>query len=301
MSLRLSQLLAPAWGLVWLAAPLGAAEGACLHIGLKGQVQVPPGRVRLGDVASLEAADVSLLERVSRLEIGQAPLGESPSSISRARLEAFLQRKLGRQVGLRWSGASAVLVQTASQRVTEAELFAVAESAVTADLRSRGLQGRVRLQVPIPGFRVPVGDKACRVRSRVLPRTPGGAPSSVRQTVWVDVWVGERLCRTVAVGLRVEGVSEGPATEQRVAQLPALEPAEPLPAMERSRPSRGSNLVSRGSQAVLRTQDGVISLESKVLVLEDGLLGQRVRVKLPSGTSSIEALVTGPGQVEVKP
>lgn len=58
--------------------------------------------------------------------------------------------------------------------------------------------------------------------------------------------------------------------------------------------------VVRGNFATLRTQQGAIALESRVEVLQDAALGQAVRVKLPSASTSIVARVTGAGNVEVR-
>ncbi|HEX7639621.1 MAG TPA: flagella basal body P-ring formation protein FlgA [Burkholderiaceae bacterium] len=57
--------------------------------------------------------------------------------------------------------------------------------------------------------------------------------------------------------------------------------------------------VLRGSLATLHSTSGAIRLESRVEVLQDGVVGQDVRVRLPGASESVQARVTGPGQVEV--
>jgi len=48
----------------------------------------------------------------------------------------------------------------------------------------------------------------------------------------------------------------------------------------------------------LRIKDTAIELESRVEVLQDGLLGQRVRVKAKNAAGPVLARVTGAGRLE---
>jgi len=59
-------------------------------------------------------------------------------------------------------------------------------------------------------------------------------------------------------------------------------------------------LVGRGEFATLRTTQGLINLECRVEVLQEGALGEKVRVKIPSASSSIQATVCGRGLVEIR-
>ena len=74
----------------------------------------------------------------------------------------------------------------------------------------------------------------------------------------------------------------------------ALRPREPLTTAN----SAPAPLVARGDVALLRIKDTAIELESRVEVLQDGLLGQRVRVKAKNAAGPVLARVTGAGRLE---
>ena len=191
--------------------------------------------------------------------------------------------------------------------------------------------GRLDLRVrPLP---------AARWAADVGNGKPIDAVLAKRQTVWVDVWVDDAFVRALPVSLELAAygpayVSARPLpagravdaahrdadgfsvetvdwTDRRSLPLAVGAASAPDDSLLLRRPlaagqalQRGDvaqeALVVRGQPATLRSIDGDIELESQVEVLEDGMAGQRVRVRRPNTSAAIVAEVTGRRRVEIR-
>jgi len=249
---------------------------------LLSQARVTGHQVLLGDVAHLASTDLALMRRLVNLPLGTAPQAGQPALLQRERVAERVQRTLAlARDALRWSGADEARIVRVSRRLRGDEVADAAAAAVRSWLAAQGQAGAIQLRHPVRDIEVPEGDL------RLQPRPIEFAPLRNRLLVWVDLWLGERFLRAVAVPLEVDGAplsGRAAASDRPVADAAAAALA-----------------VQRGEWAALRTGSGAVLLEHRVEVLQDGRVGQRVRVRPGNGSGLLLARVVGPGQLELAP
>lgn len=306
-------------------APPRPVLPAQVRLELRPAVEVAGGDVLLGDLAAVTSTDLGTLERLARLSLGAAPRAGEERLLRRAELAAWIRARTGLSVAeLAWSGAAAVSIRSASQRLEAEHLTRRAADALRTALESEGRRVELTVVGRPPELVVPVGSVELRPRPVI--------PSSARRhAVWLDVWVDARFVRAVAVDFEARTWVQGcvassawrsgelvdasccelgevewtgragspavPAGGERLrvrrpigaGDAPARHDLEPAPA------------VSRGERATLRAGQGLVRVESTVEVLQDGREGDAVRVRAPHARADIVARVTGAGLVEVAP
>lgn len=285
--------------------------------------------VTLGEVADVEGRDGAQVRRLRMLPLGRLDAAGAPAGLERGAIAHWIcahEGLCGTQVA--WSGAARVAIRKPSHAVAPATLVEVAQRELERVLAPLG--ARLEIRAPAEAGRVELPPGRVEFGARQL---PAGTVPGKRMTVWVDASVDGRFIRAVpvcfevaarvpawvakealAVGARVTAdafvpgqadLAEVTGGEPRrfddtfaggaaLVLRHALRPGEPLTTAN----SAPAPLVARGDVALLRIKDTAIELESRVEVLQDGLLGQRVRVKAKNAAGPVLARVTGAGRLE---
>src|SRR5512144_2004019 len=103
--------------LLFLAmAAVSAVAG--VQIELKGAAVVPPGEIRLSDVASVKSDDPALSTQASEISLGVTPLPGNARVISREHVLMYVARAGITSTGIEWQGDKACTVTVRSRRVT---------------------------------------------------------------------------------------------------------------------------------------------------------------------------------------
>lgn len=285
----------------------GALAGPRLTIELRPQVQSTGPSVLLGDVAAIRTSELPLIRTLVRLPLGAAPGAGQSATLERDALADWIARRAGLQPGdVEWRGAAATRVSSAAQFLGGEAVATAAEGHLRDWLRRLGWSAEVQLRRAPPDLHLPTG------ALRLQPRALGAAPPRRRMLVWVDVWVAQRFVRTVPVGFALSLPVEPPLAgvpSQRTAALPVLSAAFESPAgapgpgdaLPRRADAAASPLVTRGQWAMLQSAVGIVRTEARVQVLQDGVRGDKVRVRHAASSAPMLARVTGPGRLEVAP
>jgi flagella basal body P-ring formation protein FlgA len=308
------------------------SQSSSIQIELRPKVEVLFSSVTLGLVAEVHGQDDVTCERLKALRIGRAPAAGESVRVDRATLQRWIRARLGvdpRRIA--WSGSDACNIQTATQSLSGDMVAKFAKDELTAHLVKTGLKTDIQRVSPPNSLTLPAGRVSLKIREMPV-RT------AKRQTVLVEVSVDDQFVRVLPVVFEVKTFAPAlvalrnlkageelnarnvAARESECPDRPLLpvqsvlsvESSEPAQAMRLRRPLAVGDplttshveampLVKHGSAATLITSLGSINVESRVEVLEDGALGQKVRVKLSNASGAIQALVTGPGCVEVIP
>jgi flagella basal body P-ring formation protein FlgA len=301
--------------------------GPSIHIELRPEVAVKPSsQVTLGDVASVSTRDPNALRRLTALELGQAPRAGDVVRLKRDDLMRWLRARTGiKATQIAWSGPTTSDIRLAVRDVTGETIVQHASEHLRAVLTRDGLRAEIAVSQLPRETKVPAGQIAFKVRP-----VQRDAVLAKRLSVWVEIWIDGRFVRTVPVDFDVSvfgpayvATAEHPAGQRLTGSGLAMREVEwsgrtSLPVeingLENLRLRRTlapgdtvtrahvetAQLVTRGDWATLRSSQGLVELESRVEVLQDGLLGQTVRVKLPSASSAILARVSGLRAVEVR-
>lgn len=279
-----------------LAGPWSAAASATPRatIDLLPQAEIQGDTVVLGQVARLHSGDLDLMRRLVHLPLGRAPRPGEVALLPQEGLRLWIRRQTGltgAEVDLHGSPEARVL---AAARRVKGE--AIGQAAVAAWRRWAGANpaGAGDVQVRVPVRDVDVAGGAVRLEPR--PIEHGAARTQA--VVWVEIWSGDAIVRTVPVSLRVpaSAVDGGSAAG---ADTPLLHAAAGRPSGSRG-PAEVLGVV-RGEWATLRSVAGPIVLEMAVEVLQDGRAGDKVRVRQRGTGGPVLARVVGPGQVELVP
>jgi flagella basal body P-ring formation protein FlgA len=137
----------------------------------------------------------------------------------------------------------------------------------------------------------------------------------VRQALWFDV-IGEQPASMLDVDVkRNEPIPTAAVrTDERAPWEPTCEVVHPgtsLQGMRARKALRAGDLlcagdmepkppVSRGEQVVVRSSAGLVSVQSKGIAEQDGVVGERLRVRNPSSGEFYLALVVAEGEVVVR-
>jgi flagellar basal body P-ring formation protein FlgA len=292
-----------------LAAPKGVVQ-------LHDSVSVPPGEVRLSQVATVTADDDSAAFALSRLVVARVGVARSEVRLTQPELARTLARQ-GAQHEWQWIGAHEVTLRVNAPEVPSEHIVQRAEEALRTALLGR-CELRALKAISRPAtLRVAPGEVT--LRAKVLNATP-----QRRMVAEVEVVVGDAAPRTVAVAFEVQarapawvaarelraGQVIAQADVQRgVAELPALQGAAlpdeviGLRLTRDAKPGdaiastivRRSMLVTRQDDVAVAMTTGSVQIASRGVALSDGDLGDRVRVQV--GSEKLTARVAGPGQL----
>ena len=191
------------WGACALApvvAHAGEPAPGPLSIALRPNALVAHARITLADVASVSASGASIID-IAGIELGQAPRVGYVERVSRAQIEHALRRRMNLDTAsVTWSGAPSVAVRVQAQTVRAATLSSKAVETVTARFEEPGSTLGVVVLTPSSDLEVPVGELA--VQARPIAQQALAA----RMAVWLDIFVGGTLYRSVVVpvGLTVQ-------------------------------------------------------------------------------------------------
>lgn len=265
--------------LVTLLCSVAAAD-PLVRIELLPSAKLAGDTVLLGEVAYLHAGDLDLMRKLVHLPLGRAPQAGQLGVLRRDGLASWLQRHAGlAPEAIAWSGAQESRVEREASRVAGDALAEAAIAAVQQALAAAGAAAQVRVRATPRDLELAAGE--LRLQARAL------APGQLRRrvVVWVDVWAGQSVLRSVPVSVEIA----------REASALLLDGASDFIA-----PGRDV-AVARGEWALLRAAAGAVALETRVEVLQDGRAGDKVRVRQSGATGAMLARVTGRGQLELAP
>lgn len=255
--------------LAWAAALPAAA--ASVHVELLSSAAVSARTVTLGQIAHITSDDLSVIRRLVALPLGNAPEPDAPVSLDREALARWIRMRAGLAMrDIEWSGEDRVQIHRLHARVQPDLVTQVAQSALTGWLRERSERFELHAVTDPRVLRV-AGDG-----SRLSVRPIAYDQPARRMQLWVEVWNGAELVRSIPVIFDVKTFANANDVEPRLA-------------------------VRRGDMATLRVINGAISLERRVEVLQDAWLGQSVRVRAAPADSPVVARVSAPGLLELKP
>lgn len=323
---------------IWVASaicaflvPVAAAAGSPIRIELMPEIAVTRPQVMLGDIASLAADELPVLQQLMNLPLGQTPRAGTRIVIRREHLARWIRARTGIAASdVAWSGAESSTVHLALQTVSGDAVVNRVKESVKTMLAKYGLRADVNIARIPKDIEVPSGVLELEVRP-----VPSNAALARHVVVWIDVTVNGDIVRTMPVDVKlsvfgsalvaVRDMAPGellnetdlikrdvewsgrtvrpadvdtlflPSNHQKLRLRRAIAAGD---AVVRGQTEQVP-LVTSGNWATLRTVRGMIALESRVEVLQDGASGQSVRVRLPNAASAIIAHVVGPGIVEV--
>lgn len=258
---------------------------ACAHAEAPVRIELLPSAqatgdiVLLGEVARLHAEGLDLMRRLVHLPLGRAPVPGQAGVLQRDALADWVQRQAGlAPASIAWSGAVQAQVQRPASRLRGEAIAQAAVAAVQEAMSASGARAEVQVRVTPRDLELPASE--LRLQARALE----GAQLRRRAVVWVDVWAGAGMLRSVPVPVEI-----------------AREPAPLVVTGSASLPQEGNLAVARGEWAVLRTAAGAVALESRVEVLQDGREGDKVRVRASGAAAPMFARVAGRGVLELAP
>lgn len=310
----------------------GTSTGAHgVAVRLRSSASVTGLGVTLGEIADVESSDTAQVLRLRSLPLGRIDASGARVNLGRGAIARWVcdhEGLCGTQVA--WSGATRVTIVKAMHEVAPAALVEVAQQELRRSLARLGARLEIAALAPVDRVELPPGRAEFSAR-----QLPAGTEPGKRMTVWVDATVEGHFVRTVPVcfevaarvpawvakdalpvGAKVTAEAFVPG-QVDLAGMPggeprrfadtfaggtalvlrhALRPGEPLTTAN----SAPAPLVARGDIALLRITDAAIELESRVEVLQDGLLGQKVRVKATNAVGPVMARVTGAGRLEAQ-
>jgi flagellar basal body P-ring formation protein FlgA len=292
-----------------LAAPMGVVR-------LHDSASVPPGEVRLLQVATVHGDDDMSAFALSRLVVARVGVARSEIRLTKAELVRSLAWQGVRQEW-QWTGANEVVLRVVAPEVASEQIVQCAEESLRAALQGCCELRALKVLSRPSTLRVAPGDVT--LRARVSDATPRR-----RMVADVDVLIGDAMQRTVTVAFEVHAqapawvaVRDLPAgqviadgdVQRGMADLPIMHGAA-LPAdviglrlVRDAKPGdaiastmvRRSMLVSRRDDVAVEIKAGSVQLASRGVALSDGDLGDRVRVQV--GSEKLTARVAGPGQL----
>lgn len=285
--------------------------------------------VTLGEIADVDGRDTAQVQRLRSLPLGRLDAAGAQSQLDRGAIARWVcaqEGLCGAQVA--WRGAARVTIRKTLHEVAPARLVDVARQELERALAPLGARLEIAALAAADRVALPPGRAEFRAR-----RLPAGTEPGQRMTVWVDTSVDGRFVRAVPVcfevaahvptwvakealpaGARVTAAAFQPgqvdlagepggdprrfaatlASGDALVLRHALHAGEPLTTAN----SAPAPLVARGDMAQLFIRDAAIEIESRVEVLQDGLLGQRVRVRAKNAAGPVMARVTGAGRLE---
>lgn len=304
------------------------AVHADVQLAFRDSVLLMNGEYRLGDVASVQAADAALAGRLSDLVLGSAPRPGQSVTVSQFAVNARLERVMaGISAQIRWHGEPVLRVRGGGVEHDGAALTAVARPALLAWLRAQ------------VGDEVEIGIERVGTASPIY--LPSGKPGLVarlsesarlrsRMPVWIDISVGGRPHGTVPVWFAVSAYTDVAVANQDlprhsavsaaqviyelrdIAGLTATPVFDELPDEHRltRAVAAGDIIVSTvlepipqvqtGELITVHARHGSVALDVKARALSDGGLHEQILVESLSSQAAYRATVSGKGQATVE-
>ena len=283
------------------------------------EATVEGSQITLGDIALIETDEDVLAEQLGQIAVGRAPAPGFTRSVS-ARYSRIRVRIGGLPMDrLDFGGASLIRVTRASQTIKGAEIFKVAAAAVQALV-----EGGIAHQVSVPrDIIAPLGEVELvpqNVRAPAINRTTTvaiaviveGEPVtrvtvSLRIVVPAPVLVATRdlprgtilTADDVRVEMRARTTAGLALTQssQVVNQQTTRNLRAGSPLTRRS--VRPAVLVKRNEHCHLICVGPGFSIKATGKALQDGVLGQKVRVRNLASKLDVVGIVIAPGKVRV--
>lgn len=279
--------------------------------------------ITVAEVATVQGTDAELVALVRAASLGYAPAPGYHRVLRADLIEASLRRALP-GVSVVVTGAPRCRVTPDIEVISSERIRAQATSALRAALV--GADAKATPEGVFPNIEVPRDTTPARI---VVPATLGGLYPGIR-SVPVQIWVGEKLYRTVhttfrisiwqrravlarnvQVGERLDAsmfvqkrVAVGESRTAQALRGDQIGGAVALRAMRvgsivTERDVHREQIVRRGDKVSVRITKGTIVVSDIGTASADGTMGERVAVTLSTGRELI-AVVRGPGFLEVK-
>lgn len=279
--------------------------------------------ISVDDVAEVRGADAEVVARIESASLGYAPAPGYHRTLRADLVERTLEDAFP-GVDIDVIGAKNCRVAPETEVVRGAELLEVAATAMRGALR--GLDAEAQPEGDVKDFEVSKG----KAKPKLVPRVPDSAILPGLRSVPVEVWVDDRIYRTVHLEFRIsvwqrrailkravapgEALHAGLFENKRVpltesADLGALGRDELGGAVALKTLAAGSFvterdvhrevLLRRGDTVTVRVRKGSVQATDVGVVMADGRLGDRVRVILQSTSKELHGTVRGKSTVEV--
>jgi flagella basal body P-ring formation protein FlgA len=308
-------------GCFLLLIPLLLPQGSqAVELRLKASALVPAHSFKVADVAEIADAPADVAARLAEVELGHSPRIGYRERVERRDIERRIRSRAGVH-DVSWSGALAVLVETAATVVSGQE---IADAAAVHLERTLSVDRHRLVMNVIEGVedvRVPRGTV------RLQPRSLAYSEALRRRAVvWIDLHLDGAFYRSVPVSFRVEvwrdawvtssGVGAGSHVDCSRVELRAVDvaalgaPALDGPCIPRhwvaKRPIaagaviRASSIaepswVVRGQALTLRVIVGGVSIERPAVALRDTGPGKLVPLRTVDATAAVSARLAVPG------
>lgn len=287
-----------------------------VRIEIKSPAEVRGTVIKLGDIAVLGGPSREIVEKLSGLEIGNAPLPGQERTLSLAIIRVRLRQAGFDPDGMSISSPTTIVVKTKASVAPQDAIVGAVRDYVKVNMPWDERDAEIRVSLT-PG-EVLVPDGAVSYEVDALPTTRFIGSTSVKVTVLVD---GEP-CKTLPVRVRVDvarGVLVAARTIQRyevilpsdlrvevrdLTSVPddaALEPAQVV-GMRASHTIRAGRpvalsavepqpVVRKGNPVIIQALLGGVAVTSPGEALEDGCEGARIRVRNKASGTVVKAKV----------
>jgi len=205
-------------GIVALTGNAWAKEAGGFIV-LRESAEVRGPWILLRDIASIQADDSSLVEKLERIQVGRAPLPGLTRTLDLDRIKSRLRQHRINLALLRIEGPRAIVVTAGSRLIRGEELFQAAKAYVVE--RWKGEEDLLISPAPLPpDLIIPSGEHQLKARPSLKSNLLGSTP------LVVEVWVDGRLYRSVNVGLKVSPLGEVVVAARPVPRHALLQPED---------------------------------------------------------------------------
>ncbi len=295
-----------------------------IHIELKPEAIVSRRYVTIADIAQVSSADLVLKNAIEVLRVAEAPRIGFIEQLTRNELSQLIRSRLtSLPQAPEWDGANSVKVRSASRLVTADTFVDLAKRSVLKELRGKFEHVEVDLTSSVADIALPLGEASFVVRpieqKHVYARLP----------VWIDVVVEGVVYRSVIVPFNIRvsqkvlvarrDLPEGAVVSSedfssKVEDVSAISDelvsvADVQGRLHVKRPLGSGQIltrkyvslpgaVSRGDVVRLVVAEGGVLIETRAVAEQEGVIGQRVKVKTDQGTGAISGRIVSAGVVQ---
>lgn len=280
---------------------------------------------RLGDIATVHAADDATRRRLENTVIGHSPRVGQLGYVSRIDLEARLRSVLGgSDTAIQWTGAPIAKIRTQGREIPRARLVTAAETALRQWLEDKVGQASIHLLGDVEQVLVPDGEVAVRAS------ISDSARLAQKMSVWVDVSVADEHYQSIPVWFDVDAMRQVYSVTNdlppgHVLMLDDLSLSEvdiaavkghawkvgtPLEDLRtRKWVARSSVLteelleavpdIVKGQKVTVTATSGPVALQVAAVALKDGNVNDVIPVTRQQRQDRFQVVVTGKGQAVV--
>lgn len=308
-----------------ILALLATALSAATTITIRPSSSVKPSQmVKLGEIATVTGTK-SDVERLNQVDIARSALPGSARQVTPEWIKTRLACAGFDPKTITIKAPTTVIMVSASQQVKGTDIVEAAKQYITSQLSQTDITYTLSETGTQPDIVVPTGKLELAVEQTGRAMSPG------RQQVSVDVLIDGSIYAKKTVGLNLK--ASGPV----LVASQAIKAKEPLTASntrveQRDIPSASAGYlsaapddnariasksisagtaitrdmlaarpaVSKGDPVIIAVRSNGVKVVVKGTASQDGLIGDSVRVSLPSTREQIQATVTQPGLVEVR-